>query len=46
MNSPWNRRSEHLAPNQRRNFAALVDGWVATVERGLAEQKESADAAA
>lgn len=43
MNSPWHRRSEHLAPSQRRNFAALVDGWAATVERGLAQRLGEAE---
>lgn len=47
--TPWDRHFERLAPNQRRDFATLVAGWHATIERDIAarlgeKQTEEADA--
>jgi hypothetical protein len=39
----WRRRFETLAPNQRRTFGDLFDGWAATVERDIAARLGEAD---
>lgn len=40
MSTIWKRHSEHLAPNQRRSFKALVDGWAATIRGGVGAAAE------
>ncbi len=45
MATPWARRYEHLAPNQRRSFRTLVDGWAAPIESRLRAQLREEEAA-
>jgi hypothetical protein len=45
--TPWGRHFEPIAPNQRRNFTALVMTWHDTIERDIAarlgeEEEETA----
>jgi hypothetical protein len=35
----WDRRFERLAPNQRRTFEKLVEGWCAQLERAVAHRE-------
>jgi hypothetical protein len=46
MQTPWAKEFPHLAPNQRRSFKTLVDGWHDQIAPGLAarigEEKEEA----
>jgi hypothetical protein len=48
MQTPWHRRFEHLAPNQRRSFRSLIDAWVVAIgprlKAQLGEQDEEAAA--
>ena len=47
MQTPWHRRFEHLAPNQRRSFRGLIDAWVmATAPRLKAQLGEENEEAA
>jgi len=39
----WRRRFEPLAPNQRRTFSLLFDGWAVTVERDIAARLGEAE---
>jgi chromosome segregation ATPase len=38
MQTPWHRRFEHLAPNQRKSFRGLIDAWVMAIEPRLKAQ--------
>jgi hypothetical protein len=38
MQTPWHRRFEHLAPNQRRSFRGLIDAWVVAIQPRLKAQ--------
>jgi hypothetical protein len=46
MQTPWHRRFEHLAPNERKSFRGLIDAWVMAMRprlKGqLGEQEEEA----
>jgi hypothetical protein len=46
MDTPWAKEFEHLAPNQRRSFAALVRGWhdqlAPSIEARIGEKQEEA----
>jgi hypothetical protein len=46
MATPWHRRFEHLAPNQRRSFRGLIDAWVTAaaprLKAQLGEENEEA----
>ena len=36
--SPWGKRHPHLAPNERRSFRTLVDGWSDMIEQRIKSQ--------
>jgi hypothetical protein len=38
MATPWHRRFEHLAPNQRKTFRSLFDAWVMAIAPRLKAQ--------
>jgi hypothetical protein len=35
MQTPWHRRYKVLAPNERKNFRALIDSWAMMSENRL-----------
>jgi hypothetical protein len=41
--TPWSNKFEHLAPGQRKTFAALVDGWSEQLARNVAERLGETD---
>jgi len=38
MQTPWHRRFEHLAPNERKSFRSLIDAWVVAIQPRLKAQ--------
>jgi hypothetical protein len=38
MQTPWHRRFEHLAPNERKSFRGLIDAWVMAIGPRLKAQ--------
>jgi hypothetical protein len=43
MATPWAKRFEHLAPNQRRSFRSLFDTWTAAIESRIRSQLRERD---
>jgi hypothetical protein len=49
MGTPWSRRYRLVAPNERKSFGVLVDGWATMIEQRIriqfGERKDEKDAA-